>query len=38
LITVLMWGFFPDPAGAAQEATDMHLEDVGFVARVADTP
>jgi hypothetical protein len=37
---VLALGLFGGGAGAqqAQEATDMHLEDVGFVMRAATTP
>lgn len=38
LAALLLIGFFSDPAAAAQEATDMKLEDAGFIARLADTP
>jgi hypothetical protein len=38
LLALLVFGFFCDPGAAGQEATDMHLEDAGFIARVADTP
>jgi len=31
-------GIFGDAAAAAQEATDMKLEDAGFIMRPADTP
>lgn len=34
---VLALGLFGDPAGAGQEATDMKLEDAGFVMRMADS-
>jgi hypothetical protein len=37
LLAVLAVGFFGDPAGAGQEATDMKLEDAGFIMRRADT-
>jgi hypothetical protein len=37
LLALLIFGFFCGP-GAAQEATDMHLRDAGFIVRVADTP
>lgn len=37
LLAVLAVGFFGDPAGAGQEATDMKLEDAGFIMRQADT-
>ena len=38
LLALLLFGFFCDPGAAGQEPTDMHLEDAGFIARVADTP
>jgi hypothetical protein len=38
LLALLIFGFFCDPGAAGQEAADMHLEDAGFIARVADTP
>lgn len=38
LMALLLIGFFCDPAVSGQEATDMKLEDAGFVVRVADTP
>ncbi len=38
LMALLIFGLFGDPAAAGQEATDMKLEDAGFVVRVADTP
>jgi hypothetical protein len=38
LLALLILGFFVDPGAAGQEATDMHLEDAGFITRVADTP
>lgn len=38
LVALLLIGFFCDPAVSGQEATDMKLEDAGFIARVADTP
>jgi hypothetical protein len=38
LVALLLFGFFCDPAVSGQEATDMKLEDAGFIARVADTP
>lgn len=38
LTALLLVGFFCDPAVAGQEATDMKLEDAGFIARLADTP
>lgn len=38
LVALLALGMFGDPAVAGQEATDMKLDDAGFVVRVADTP
>jgi hypothetical protein len=38
LTALLLLGFFCDPAVSGQEATDMKLEDAGFIVRVADTP
>lgn len=38
LLALLLIGFFSESAVSSQEATDMKLEDAGFVARVADTP
>jgi hypothetical protein len=38
LLALLIFGFCCDPAAAGPEATDMHLEDAGFIARFADTP
>lgn len=38
LMALLLIGFFCEPAVSSQEATDMKLEDAGFVARLADTP
>lgn len=37
MLAVLAVGFLGDPAGAGQEATDMKLEDAGFIMRTADT-
>lgn len=37
MLAVLAVGFFGDPAGAGQDATDMKLEDAGFIMRTADT-
>lgn len=38
LLALLLVGIFCEPAVSAQEATDMKLEDAGFIARTADTP
>lgn len=35
-LTVLIFGLCADPSAASQEATDMKLEDAGFVMRIAD--
>lgn len=34
---ILVLGFVADPLAAAQEGTDMKLEDAGFKMRIADT-
>ena len=38
LAALVLLGFLCDPAASGQEATDMKLEDAGFISRVADTP
>jgi hypothetical protein len=37
LVALLFIGFSSDAAVSGQEATDMKLEDAGFIARIADT-
>jgi hypothetical protein len=37
MLAVVAIGLFGDPAGAGQEATDMKLEDAGFIMRSADS-
>ena len=38
LLALMVFGLLPGNAVAGPEGTDMRLEDMGFVMRVADTP